>query len=74
MAISKPKPIKTSRRRMLVDTVDARSRGDSNATRTRRITISTTDDIAQAVEDAAYERHVSRSRLIEAALVEYLGL
>lgn len=58
----------------LMDLQDTKARGDSRATRTRRVTFSTTDEVADAVEDAAYERHMPRSRLIEDALVQYLGL
>ena len=77
MAIKKnPKPVKTSQRKVskLMDFQDAKSRGDSTATRTERITFSTTADVAKAVENAAYDRHMSRSKLIEAAIAEYLNL
>lgn len=54
--------------------VSSVSSGDSCAIRTRRITFSTTDRIYDAIENAAYDRHMSKSRLIEQALVEFLVL
>lgn len=58
----------------LTDGQDTSTCGDSHATRTCRITFSTTQEIGNAIENAAYERHMNRSRLIEAAVVAFLGL
>ena len=58
----------------LMDHQDTISRGDSKAVRTERITFATTPEIVDAITDAAYEKRVSRSKLIEAAIVEFLGL
>ena len=73
------KPIKTSRRtnvdtRSLMANQDTVEKGNSTATRTRRVTFSTTPEVYSAVEDAAWERRISRSKLIEDALCEYLNL
>ncbi len=65
---------KASAPKRVMDYQDTSSSGDSRAIRTRRITFSTTDAIGDAIENAAYDRHTNRSRLIEEAVVAYLGL
>lgn len=68
------KDTKASSPKRVMDYQDTKSSGDSRATRTCRITFSTTQEIGDAVENAAYDRHMNKSRLIEQALVEFLGL
>lgn len=65
---------KTTEPKRVMDFQDTSTRGDSRATRTRRVTFSTTEEIGNALENAAYERHMNRSRLIEEAIVAYLKL
>lgn len=48
--------------------------GDSKATRTEFIGISTTPEIKRAVEDAAHEERINKSRLVEKAIAAYLDL
>lgn len=48
--------------------------GDSKATRTEFIGISTTPEIKKAVEEAAHEERISKSRLVEKAIAAYLNL
>ena len=81
MAVRKRPEIRTSAERAekapsptLMANQDTSARGDSTATRTSRITFSTTEEVARAVSDAAHDRRMSRSQLIEAALRDYLGL
>lgn len=80
MAVKRPE-IRTSAERgggaaapTLMSNQDTAFKGDSKATRIARITFSTTQEVAQLVSDAAHDRRMSRSQLIEAALREYLGL
>lgn len=51
---------------------DAPADGGSRATRTVRLSISTTPEVQAMVTEAAHERWVSRSQLVEDAIVAYL--
>ncbi len=77
MASKKPMPIKTAGRRggtgKLMDRQDTTRRGDSTATRTHHLSVTLTDEVANAIEEASWERRTSKSRLIEEAIVAYLA-
>lgn len=67
-------PIKSEASATLMGNQDTVAKGDSKAERTARSSFSTTPEILDAVTEEAYKRRISRSQLIEAAIVEYLGL
>lgn len=58
----------------LMELQDTRSKGDSKASRTARMSFSTTPEFKKVVDDAAYERRMPMSHLIEAAVRQYLGM
>lgn len=58
----------------LMDLQDTRAKGDSKASRTARMSFSTTPEFKKIVDDAAYERRIPMSHLIEAAVRQYLGM
>ena len=75
------KPVKLSDRKKkepapqkLMDNQDTVAKGDSTATRTRRVTFSTTAEVYNALDAAAWEQHLSKSQLIEKAVATYLEL
>lgn len=58
----------------IMDHQDTVHKGDSRAVRTARTSFTTTPEILDALTDAAYERRMPRSQLIEECIVEHLGL
>lgn len=58
----------------LMELQDHRAKGDSKASRTARMSFSTTPEFKKIVDDAAYERRIPMSHLIEAAVRQYLGM
>lgn len=58
----------------IMDNQDTANKGDSRAERTARVTFSTRPDLTARITDEAHERRMSRSQLIEAALVAYLDI
>lgn len=78
MAVNKkPKRNVASRKEVpatLMGNQDTVGKGDSRAERTARTSFSTTPAIFDALTEEAYKRRMSRSQLIEDAIVEYLGL
>lgn len=72
MALRNAKPKDGASSRRLMDNQDTDVRGDSRATRTRLVTISTTDAIADAVDEAAHRHWMNRSRYVEWCIVQQL--
>lgn len=74
------KPVDTSKLKhggsgtTLMSRQDNTLRGDAKASRVARVTFSTTDEIVGLLEDAAFEKRTSKSRIIEDAVKQYLGL
>ncbi|MGN0959191.1 MAG: hypothetical protein ACI4OC_00425 [Coriobacteriales bacterium] len=58
----------------LMELQDKRAKGDSRASRTARMSFSTTPEFKKIVDDAAYERRMPMSHLVEEAIRQYLGL
>lgn len=58
----------------LMELQDTHAKGDSKASRTARMSFSTTPEFKKVVDDAAYERRIPMSHLIEAAVRQYLDM
>lgn len=58
----------------IMDNQDVGDKGDSRAVRTARTSFTTTPEILDALTDAAYDRRMPRSQLIEECIVSHLGL
>lgn len=57
----------------IMDNQDTVNKGDSRAVRTVRMTFSTRPEVQAKIAKAAHDRWISRSRLIEEAILAYLG-
>ena len=66
------KTAKAAMPKKVMDYQDTKSSGDSRATRTCRITISTTDEIADAIDEAAHKHRMNRSRYVEWCVMQQL--
>lgn len=58
----------------LMGNQDTKAKGEGKAMRTEKICISTTPEIVEAVRVASFEKKLSRSKLVEEALISYLNL
>lgn len=58
----------------LMENQDMVDKGDGRAVRTARVSFSTRPEIVERITDEAHDRRMSRSQLIEKALIVYLGI
>lgn len=58
----------------IMDYQDTVRKGDSRAVRTARVSFTTRPEVVEALTEAAYERRMPRSQLIEECIVAHLGL
>ena len=64
--------VKTGKK--LMDNQDTVNRGNSTATKTERITFCLDKQTAETLTNAAYDRHMSRSELINNLIIKGLNI